>query len=175
MYSSYNARMRRMIVALLLLAFVCGFAQVKETRPAWALKFSDFAATASFHGKPALPILATRSHRMFRSAIREAAAKGPNFAGHYTIAEWGCGSGCMSSAVVDAVTGKVFAAPFRVLSMPLAENEGDHEFQGAVYQLDSRLFIADGCPEETNCGTYYYEWSGNKFNRLRFDPAPAKK
>ncbi|HEX9256309.1 MAG TPA: hypothetical protein VF938_12220, partial [Candidatus Angelobacter sp.] len=74
-----------------------------------------------------------------------------------------------------AVTGKVFAAPFRILSMPLAESEGGHEYQGAVYQLKSRLLIADGCPEETNCGTYYYEWSDNKFKRLRFDPAPVKK
>lgn len=165
--------MRMVPVALLLLACICGLAREKD--PVWALKFTDFAATGSFHGKPAQPILATKTQRMFRSAIREAAAKGPNFAGHYAIAEWGCGSGCMSVAVVDALTGKVFAAPFRILSMPLAENEGGHEYQGAVYQLDSRLFIADGCPEEASCGTYYYEWSGNKFKRLRFDPAPAKK
>lgn len=167
--------MRIVIIALLLLAFVSGPAQVKEERPVWALKFSDFAASADFHGKPATPILATRNQRMFRSAIREAAAKGPNFAGHYTIAEWGCGSGCMSSVVVDAVTGKVFAAPFRILSMPLPESEGGHEYEGAVYQLKSRLLIADGCPEETACGAYYYEWSDNKFKQLRFDPAPAKK
>ena len=164
-----------MMIALLLLAFVCGAAQMKETGPVWALRFTDFAAPGSFHGKPATPILATRTQRMFRSTIREAAAKGPNFAGHYTIAEWGCGSGCVSSAVVDSATGKVYSAPFRVLSMPLAEREGGHEYQGVVYQLDSRLFIADGCPEEANCGTYYYEWSDSKFKRLRFDPAPAKK
>lgn len=167
--------MRIVIAALLLLAFVCGLAQVKEEGPVWALKFPDFATSGDFHGKPAAPILATRSQRTFRSAIREAAAKGPDFAGHYTIAECGCGSGCMSVAVVDAITGKVFEAPFRILSLPLAEGEGGHQYQGAVYQLKSRLLIADGCPEETNCGTYYYEWSDNKFKRLRFDPAPAKK
>jgi len=167
--------MRIAIVALLLLALVSGPAQVKETEPAWALKFMDFAVAADFHGKPAAPILTTKTQRMFRTAIREAAAKGPNFAGHYTIAEWGCGSGCMSSVVVDAVSGKVFATPFRTLSMPLPESEGGHEYQGAVYQLKSRLLIADGCPEEANCGTYYYEWNDNKFKRLRFDPAPAKK
>jgi hypothetical protein len=173
--------MRIVIAALLLLAFVCGAAQMKEQGPVRALKFTDFPATGSFHGKPAPPILTTKSQRMFRTAIREAAAKGLNFAGHYTIAEWGCGSGCMSIVVIDALTGKVFAAPFRILSMPLAESEGGHEYQGAVYQLNSRLLIADGCPliadgcpEETNCGTYYYEWSDNKFKRLRFDPARSK-
>jgi hypothetical protein len=167
--------MRIMIAALLLLAFVCTPAQVKEDAPVWALKFADFAATGSFHGKPAAPILTTRAQRMFRSAIRESAAKGPNFAGHYTIAEWGCGSGCVSSVVVDAITGKVYSAPFRILSMPLPEREGGHEYQGAIYQIDSRLLIADGCPEEANCGTYYYEWTDNKFKRLRFDPVAARK
>src|SRR6476620_2304120 len=99
-YTSYNARMRIAIVALLLLALVSGPAQVTETEPAWALKFMDFAVAADFHRKPAAPILPTKTQRVFRTAIREAAAKGPNFAGHYTIAEWGCGSGCMSSVVV---------------------------------------------------------------------------
>jgi hypothetical protein len=163
--------MRIVIAAVLLLACVCAFAQVKEKEAVWALKFADFATPESFHGRPAKPILATPGQRKFRTAIREAAAKGPNFAGHYTIAEWGCGSGCMSIAVVDAVSGKVYPAPFRILSMPLAEGEGGHEYQGAVYQLKSRLLIADGCPEDTKCGAYYYEWSNNKFKQLRFDPA----
>lgn len=163
--------MRILIAAILSLAFMCAVAQMKEEAPMWALKFSDFAVPANFHGKPAAPILMTRNQRMFRTAIREAAAKGPNFAGHYTIAEWGCGSGCMSSVIVDAITGKVFAAPFRILSMPLPESEGGHEYQGAVYQLNSRLLIADGCPEETACGAYYYEWRDNNFKQLRFDPA----
>jgi hypothetical protein len=162
------------MVAFALLACVGALAQVNEKEPVWALKFTDFAVTETFHGKPAKPILVTTNQRMYRAMIREGAAKGPNFAGHYTIAEWGCGSGCMSVAVVDAVSGKVFTGPFKILSMPMAESEGDHDYQGAVYQLKSRLFIADGCPEEAKCGTYYYEWNHDKFKQLRFDPAPAK-
>jgi len=166
---------KRTIVAFALLACVCALAQVNEKGPAWALKFTDFAAPESFHGKPAKPILTTKAQRTFRSAIVGAAAKGPNFAGHYTIAEWGCGSGCMSVAVVDTVSGKVFPGPFKILSMPMAESEGAREYQGTVYELKSRLFIADGCLEEARCGTYYYEWSDNKFKQLRFDPAPPRK
>ena len=166
---------RNPIVAFALLAGLGALAQVNEKEPAWALKFSDFAVLESFHGKTAKPILTTRSQRTFRSAITQAAAKGPNFAGHYTIAEWGCGSGCMSVAVVDAASGKVFSGPFKILSIPMAEGEGGHEYQGTVYQLKSRLFIADGCPQEANCGTYYYEWNQDKFKQLRFDPASARK
>ena len=159
------------VVAFLLFVCLVAFAQVKEKGPDWALKFTDFAAAESFHGKPAKPILATAGQRMFRTAIRDAAAKGPNFAGHYTIAQWGCGSGCVSFVVVDAVSGKVFPAPFEMLGMPLADVEGGPEYQAAVYRLKSRLLIADGCPDDAKCGAYYYEWSDNKFKQLRLDTA----
>jgi hypothetical protein len=46
--------------------------------------FVDFPAQKSFAGIPAMPILRTVGQRLFRTQIREAARKGPNFAGHYT-------------------------------------------------------------------------------------------
>lgn len=45
--------------------------------------------------------------RMFRTKIIEAAQQGPNFAGHYTVATWGCASGCQQHAVVDAQSGNI--------------------------------------------------------------------
>jgi hypothetical protein len=69
--------------------------------PASTPRFDDFPVVKSFHGKPAAPVFKTRGP--FPAEIREAARKGPNFAGHYTIAEWGCGSGCVSFAVIDAI------------------------------------------------------------------------
>src|ERR1035438_1603912 len=44
--------------------------------------------------------------------MREGAAMGPNFAGHYTIVTWGCGSSCVSAVVVNANTGAVHRLPF---------------------------------------------------------------
>src|SRR5215813_9456978 len=170
-----------MVLALTLAAlFLCCAArpasQDQEKPPNWSFKFEDYPAAADFKGKPAAPILATKSDRMFRTQIREAAKKGPNFAGHYTVAEWGCGSGCVALAVVDAVTGKIFAAPSGTLALPLPDSANGHEYQGPVYKVNSRLFIADGCPREVKCGTYYYEWSANRFKLLRYDPqgTPAK-
>ena len=32
-------------------------------------------------------------------------SKGPNFAGHYFVVNWGCGSGCLMLVIVDAMTG----------------------------------------------------------------------
>jgi hypothetical protein len=68
-----------------------------------------------FSGKPAAPMLRTTYQRTFRAAIRNSAARGPNFAGRYTIAEWGCGAGCVSIVIVDAANGAVRPGPFRNL------------------------------------------------------------
>jgi len=171
---------RKFLALTLVAACLCSVArpssQNTEKPPNWSFKFEDYPAAADFKGKPAAPILVTKTDRMFRTQIREAAKKGPNFAGHYTVAEWGCGSGCVALAVVDAVTGKIFAAPSGTLALPLPDGTNGRDFQGPVYQINSRLFIADGCPGEVKCGTYYYEWSANRFKLLRYDPqtAPAK-
>src|SRR5262245_33590984 len=38
--------------------------------------------------------------RNYRTAIRSGMKSGPNFAGHYTLVVWGCGTSCSSFAVV---------------------------------------------------------------------------
>ena len=152
-------------------ALVAVNAQEKEREPVWALKFQDFAVTDVFKGKPAQPIL-TKNNRWYRTRIRDGAAKGPNFAGHYTIAIWGCGSGCASLVVVDAASRKVYASPFGYIGMPMPTGENGHEYHGPVFQLKSRLLIADGCLEDEKCGTFYYEWTANKFKFVRSDPQP---
>ncbi len=156
------------LVAICLFGAAQPAPQSKEQSPVWSLKFEDYPATPVFQGKPAAPVLASESDRMFRTQIRTAAKKGPNFAGHYTIAEWGCGSACVSLAVIDAVSGRVFDAPFRNLTL-LPDGGNGREFQGPVYKANSRLFVADGCPNEENCGTYYYEWTNNRFKPMRQD------
>ena len=49
--------------------------------------------------------------QQFQTAITEGVfnASGPNFAGHYTVASWGCGSTCYSHAVVDNNTGDIIS------------------------------------------------------------------
>src|SRR5882724_7345634 len=61
-----------------------------------------------YRGKLATPRLITPTQREFRTVIRRGAVKGPNFVGHYTVAEWGCGSNCVVYAVIDAITGAVY-------------------------------------------------------------------
>lgn len=47
--------------------------------------------------------------KLFYTVITSTAAAGPNFAGHFTVASWGCGTDCVGYAVVDAKTGEIIA------------------------------------------------------------------
>jgi hypothetical protein len=117
------------IVGLLIviLASWCEASAQKSNLP----RFEDHRVPKTFSGKP-VPVN-LRSHskaRLFRTMLKLSAEKGPNFAGHYTVGTWGCGSDCRMVAVIDAVTGRVYFAPFQVST-------------GATFHLDSSLFIAN--------------------------------
>lgn len=90
--------------------------------------------------------------KMFRSNLEEVQNRRPNFAGHYLVVKWGCGSPCAEIALIDAKTGNVSMAPFftRV---------------GESYRIDSRLFIVNPKPSPL-FDTEYYLWDGNKFVEL---------
>ena len=133
-----------------------------------APRFEDYPAARDFTGKPAPPKLLRPDERRFRTVIREGAAKGPNFAGHYTIVTWGCGGGCVSMAIVDARDGTVFHAPFSALSVATM----DADVEPLTYKLDSRLMVVKGCPEEKDCAAYFYEWAAPRFKLIRKVDAP---
>lgn len=83
------------------------FAQTKTPR------FEDYAVSTRFKGKAARVNL--RSHpqaRMFRTMLREGVKGGANFAGHYAINWWGCGTNCIRIGIVDLKTGHAYLAPF---------------------------------------------------------------
>jgi len=164
------------LATVMLIATLLTAARSQETQPVWAIKFEDCLVADVFKGKPAVPMFSSSKLKNYRTVISEAARKGPNFAGHYTIAEWGCGSGCVSMAIIDARDGRVWGAPVTTLSLPLAADANGRTYQGFVYQKQSRLLIVDGCPNEENrrCGTYYYEFKDGLSTLLREDVAGVK-
>jgi len=162
--------LRRCIPMLCILATSVWPQEARVTIP----RFEDFSTTEKFESKPAPPKLVRPEDRMFRTRIRQGASKGPNFAGHYTIVEWGCGSGCLSIAVVDAKDGGIYPSPFRILwwGRPLIKYEGkftayEDGFQPLSYRVDSSLFIVRGCPEDSNCASYFYELTRSQLKLIR--------
>jgi hypothetical protein len=94
--------------------------------------FEAYAVPAAFTGKAALPRFATATgSRRFKTVLTAATEAGPNFAGHYTVAMWGCGSPCVSLAIIDAITGQIV-----FVSNPSA--------RAPMFRRDSRLLVFDG-------------------------------
>ena len=131
-----------------------------------APQFADYPVANIFRGTPKPPVLLTRMARAFRTQLRQQAASGPNFAGHYTLARWGCGVGCVSVAVIDATTGAVQFPPF---SIEDAWKDG-HIIcaHGSEFELTSELLVAEG---EVNgkIGRHYFRWHNHKFSPLHFE------
>ena len=137
-------------------------------------RFNEYPAGDVFKGKPVPPKLVRPGDRLFSAKIREGAAAGPNFAGHLSIADWGCGTSCVSIAVVDAETGKVYPGPFGIPgygSVMTYADVSESNYEPLSYTLNSRLLIVRGCPEDENCASYFYEWRRTSFRQLRKIPA----
>jgi hypothetical protein len=124
--------------------------------------FADHPATERFSGAPTLPdIKSAPDVKKFTSRIREGARQGPNFAGRYTIVDWGCGSDCQSFVIVDAKTG--------VIHTPAVAAS-----RGLLYRIDSSLLIVNPLsPDSLVDGkapdwlvTGFYQWDGKKLNKL---------
>ncbi len=129
-------------------------------------QYKDYPVTRRFRGTPVAPVLSTPTARMFRTQLRKSVRYGPNFAGHYTLARWGCGAGCVTVAVIDAISGQVWFAPFTV-------NDGWKDgrivcHHGTDFQVDSQLFIASGSVNGKT-GAHYFRWRGSEFSSVYSD------
>ncbi len=138
--------------------------------PRDAPRFEDYPVKPEMVGKPAPPKLDSADARLFRTMIRQGAAQGPEFAGHYSIPSWGCGSFCYGWALVDSKTGKVRVFPeLRIITAIHFDAGFD---AGQTYRLNSRLLVVLGAPneEEKRDGAAYYVWTGYKLKLIRFYP-----
>lgn len=124
-----------------------------------------------------------RSHplaRLYRTLMRQQQREeGVNFAGSYTLASVGCGTGCSITAIIDARNG---AAHFPKELNGWTGIVGDYEPPEGVepweYHADSRLLRATGRPnigdprEERYgpSGIYFYTWDGARLRQVGFKP-----
>ncbi len=103
-------------------------------------------------------------YKRFITRIINECKEGINFAGHYTMVTWGCGSPCQRGAIVDRKTGKIYdgiettyGVDFRKNSNMVVKNEG---------VLDRRTNLIE------IHGAEWYElthilWNGKKFEDIQ--------
>jgi hypothetical protein len=138
--------------------------------------FEQYAAAALYSGKPHSPLLATSLDRKYRTVIREAVAAGPNFAGHFAIAHWGCGTGCQDFVIIDVKTGAVLDPKSYEVGYHYPQQQ-DYDpgwecySDFLTYRRDSRLLIVEGCLlQGKQCGRTYFAEEDGRLHQVAFDP-----
>jgi hypothetical protein len=131
-----------------------------------APRFEDYPARKIYKGPVAPVRLDSRRARMFRTRLREDSRGGPNFAGHYTVVVWGCGTGCAQMGVVDSKTGRVYFPPVEYMDIPDTEDEAA---RSQWFRLDSRMLriTRDHYDGTGGYTAYYYLFDNNRFRLLR--------
>jgi hypothetical protein len=123
-------------------------------------RFSDYPAVQEKVKNPARVRISDAWSRRYRSQLRSASQHPADFAGHYILATWGCGSSCVLAAAIDIKTGLVTRLPFTISNWPLSVTEP------LEFKIDSRLLAIRGSRDEKGSGTHYYEFLGDKFKLL---------
>ena len=148
--------------------------QAQVTQPQ-GIRYEDFPAGKAFAGKPAAVKLITKKARMNRTVLREGAAGGPNFGGHYTVVTWGCGSSCVQFAIVDAISGNVYFPSFYVAVGVGSDQDYEHIPEPLQYKLDSKLLMVTGnLNEAEKGGVYYYKWDNSRLTLIKQSELPKQ-
>jgi hypothetical protein len=105
------------------------------------IDYKDYKVDSIYGGKKAdLDLKSNKIGLMFKTVIRNTYnEKGVNFAGHYCFVEWGCGSPCQYSVIIDVVTGKIY--------------DGISASLGYEYKIDSKMITIN----PTDSSGYYDE------------------
>jgi len=145
--------------------------------PKDAPKFSTYP-TPKYDGPIASPDVESHPRsKLYRTKIREGVKDGPNFAGHYTIVWWGCGTSCSELAIVDVRNGKVFH-PRNIRYVVFDDVDPDAlrppKDLLVQYHVDSNLMVIMGGINEDpkQRGISYFLWQRNQLKRIRFVPRP---
>ena len=149
------------------------------------LTFKQYAVAAENLENVKVNLSSHREARRFRTNLRNAAKGKVNFAGHFIITTWGCGTGCSQSAIIDQRDGRIFFPnEFSGVGQGFCEPPEnanpldspqmlDEEYAPIIYKTDSRLLVLNGLSSnslesEGKCGTHYLEWTGKQFKQLEF-------
>ncbi len=140
-----------------------------------APRFGDYAEPV-FKGRAAALKLTPPLARAYRTRLREGARRAVNFAGHYKLHTWSCGTSCLQTAFIDARTGAVFfPEELNGFIACYYQPEAVEDLEEALkFERGSRLIVMSGYPmsergkDEPKKGFYYYEWTGKDLKLIKY-------
>lgn len=134
-------------------------------------RFEDYKVRSIHRGPSAAPILDDEAKRTFRTRLRKAAEGKPNFAGHYNVVMWGCGTNCVQGMVLNRRTGEVLPLPSDGDAEPM---DMKFELGSALMTMTNRSYVqqidADRQPTTT-----YFVFTGNAFKVVHRDVDRKRK
>jgi len=148
----------------------CGLVTTADLSDTKAPTFGEYPSTTQeVASTPKLDLKSNPIAKTYRTVLRQEITKGPNYAGHYRVAFWGCGSSCAMFAVVDLKTGSVITAR-EFTSVSGVHLAADDFLKGTAsdgwgfrYKKDSSLLVVVGAPDEneSRSGAYYFLIQGD--------------
>jgi hypothetical protein len=136
-------------------------------------RFADYPTTIQRNLPPGRLNLSDPRAYSYRTRLREASRRPVNFAGHYQLAEWGCGTDCATGAIIDALTGQVWFLP----SVDGYGMDSDvPDFQHLQFRADSSLLIISGSIDDKGPkGWHFYSFERGNLTGVHFTPwVPAQ-
>ncbi len=152
--------MQARIVALILSISLASMVLSQTAVP----RFAGYPAIGSYYGKNATVVLG-KEEREFHTRLRSAAGQAPNFAGHFIVTAWGCGTECLAGAIIDANLGTVYWLPHTICCW----GDVGEKFRPIKYRLDSRLIVFSGerNEKEGDGGAHFYDFKDGKFVHIQ--------
>ncbi|MDO4897014.1 MAG: hypothetical protein Q3971_06590 [Moraxella sp.] len=152
------------LASLFILAISTPFAHADNVA---GYDFDDYAVKV-YQGKKAP--LKLGDWRMFRTRLNQTHADGKiDFGGNYMVSMWGCGTSCISGAMIDKRTGMVYGLPIGE-GVPydfgcVHEFDNPLENEPVVFLPNSRLFVARNCESEQvgNSNQYLEKYTFNMY------------
>lgn len=139
--------------------------------------FSEFEVEVESSPQSSIDFSSLPRAENWKKRINDAYSKGMNFSGHYVIASWGCGTGCLQNVIINTKTGKVshpkeigliISRPTRFSESALAKLDISDDGQ-IHFKKNSSLLIAIGKLGEASrkVGVYHFQWDGKKLNLIQ--------
>jgi hypothetical protein len=129
-----------------------------------APRFNSYAEPV-YKGKAAPVKINSRDSRNYKTVLRNSVKEsGANFAGHYTLATWFCGTNCNQMAIIDLKTGQTYFTPGL---MSVVMGVPSQSLDMTYFKPNSRLLKVVGRTNGKDYGTWFYEWKNNRFKLVR--------